>query len=141
MAARRLVAVLVVMLVLSTVAAVLVPAPRRPIGTDTTTTSSTMTRSTEPDRTRGRLVTATMHADRPRPPVKLHVGDELRLRVISTRSDQVKLDGFGLVEAVDRDAPATFDVFADHAGRFDAVLLDSHRMVGRIVVTPRRAAE
>jgi hypothetical protein len=137
MAARRLVAVLVVMLVLSTVAAVLVPAPRRPIGTDTTTTSSTMTRSTEPDRTRGRLVTATMHADSPRPPVKLHVGDQLRLRVASSRSDQVKLDGFGLVEAVDSTAPALFDIFADRRGRFGVRLLSSGRLVGRIVITRR----
>jgi hypothetical protein len=137
MAARRLVAVLVVMLVLSTVAAVLVPAPRRPIGTDSTTTSSTTTRSAEPDRTRGRLVTATMSAERSRPPVKLHVGDQLRLRVVSSRSDQVKLDGFGLVEAVDRSAPALFDIFADRRGRFGVRLLSSGRVVGRIVISRR----
>jgi hypothetical protein len=133
MAARRLVAVLIVMLVLSTVAAVLVPAPRRPIGSSTTTTSTRST-TARPAPGAGKLVTATMNTQRRRGPVNLRVGDELRLRVVSNRSDQVKIDGFGLVEAVDASAPALFDLFADHAGQFDVTLLDSGDTVGRIVI-------
>jgi hypothetical protein len=138
MAARRLVAVLVVMLVVSTIAAILVPAPRRPIGSGSTTTTATTKTKTTNEQETGKLVTATMSTAHRRPPVKLRVGDELRLRVKSIRSDQVKVGGFGLVEAVDQSAPALFDVFADHIGRFDVELVNSGKSVGGIVIRRRR---
>lgn len=136
MAARRLVAVLIVMLVLSTLAAVLVPAPRRPIGSSSTTTTTTSTTTGGTDRGRGRLVRATITVNGPRrrPPVRLRVGDELRLRVVSTRPHQVELGGFGLVEAVDRNAPALFDVFAERPGRFDVHLVSSGKTVGQLLI-------
>jgi hypothetical protein len=141
MAARRLVAVLIVMLVLSTIAAVLVPAPRRPIGSSSTTTTTRSTTTNRGD-SGGRLVTATINVNGPRrrPPVRLRVGDELRLRVVSTRPHQVVLGGFGIVEAVDRNAPALFDVFADRAGRFDVRLVSSGQSVGQVLIRGRGAA-
>ena len=137
MAARRLVAVLVVLLILSTVAAVLLPAPREPIGSSTTTTTSA---EATPSRAgaAGRLVHVRLSADRTPQTKRIHIGDELRLRVTSSRSDQVEVRGFGVVEAVNRDAAAAFDLFADRRGTFPVVLVDARRTVGRIVVAPRR---
>jgi hypothetical protein len=137
MAARRLVAVLVVLLILSTVAAVLLPAPREPIGSSTTTTTSTEATPSRPGAA-GRLVHVRFSADQAPQTKRIHIGDELRLRVTSSRSDQVEVRGFGVVEAVNRDAAATFDLFADRRGTFPVVLMDARRTIGRIVVAPRR---
>ena len=46
--------------------------------------------------------------------------------------------GFGLIDDVDRDAPARFNLFADRTGRFAVRLLDRRETVGRIVIAVRR---
>ena len=143
MAARRLVIVLALLLVVSTVAALLAPTPHRPQpGTtgSSTTTTSTATTTTATRRAAGRHVTraVTFEAAARRPPrAHLRVGDQLALRVVSTAPDQVRVNGFGLLEAVSRDAPAHFDLFADRPGTFAVRLLDARRTVGRIVVRKR----
>ena len=131
MAARRLVAVLIVLLVLSTIVAILLPAPREPIGGDSTTTTSTLDRRGRP----GRLVTRTFAAWRSGQAIRLQVGDELQLEVKARRPDQAEIRGLGLVEAVDAETPADFDVFAERPGRYPVELLEARRAVGEIRVT------
>lgn len=141
MAPRRLVAVLIVLLVFSTIAALLLPAPRQS-GTTTRSTTSRSTTTTAPSPARprpGKVVQAHIAAGAGAHPIELHVGDELRLRVIARRPDQVQLEGFGLIDAVAPDAPAQFDAFAERSGRFPVRLVEADRSVGEVVVKPRRA--
>jgi hypothetical protein len=139
MAARRLVIVLIVLLVISTVAAFLAPGPNneaRPPATIGSTPTTTTAREPPPS---GRLVRASMDSDADSPrTVRLRLGDQLSLRVSSRTSDQVELVGLGLVEAVDRDAPALFDVFADRPGSHPVLLLRSDETVGTILIERRR---
>jgi hypothetical protein len=144
MAARRLVAVLVVMLVLSTVAALLVPAPKRDTQSSTSSTTSTTTTTTSSttaaEQPPGDIVHARIDADqKAKPaPIRLAVGDELRLQVLARRPDQVELRGFGQIEAVGPHAPAVFDVFAFRPGKFDVEMVDARRTVGQVVVVRKR---
>jgi hypothetical protein len=64
-------------------------------------------------------------------------GDELLLRVRSRASDQVEVVGFGEIQPVDRFASARFDLLATRAGSFPVRLVDAHRTVARIQVSPR----
>jgi hypothetical protein len=140
MAARRLLIVLIILLVISTVAAFLAPGPNnesRPPTTIGSTPTRTTTASEPPPS--GRLVRASMDSDADSPPtVRLRVGDQLSLRVSSRASDQVEIVGLGLVEAVDRDAPALFDVFADRPGSYPVLLLRADETVGAIRIERRR---
>ena len=128
---------LVLLLVMSTVAALLAPAPRRPVnGESSTTTTTTTTTRREP--ARGQILTATMNASGARPKeVRLRVGDQLTLSVRSDASDQVRVQGFGLIEAVSRQAPARFDIFADRQGDFPVRLLQAGQVAGNLVVRRR----
>lgn len=141
MAARRLVAVLIVMLVLSTVAALLVPAPKRNTQGSTSSTTSTTTTSspTAADKRSGDIIHARIDADqKAKPaPVRLAVGDELRLQVLAQAPDQVELRGFGQIEAVGPHDPALFDVFASRPGKFAVEMVDAKRTVGQVVVVAK----
>ena len=143
MAARRLVAVLIVMLVLSTVAALLVPAPKRNTQGSSSSTTTTTTTATSPtaaaEQPSGDIVHARIVADKKAEPapIRLAVGDELRLQVLARPPDQVELRGFGQIETVGPHDPALFDVFAFRPGRFDVVLVHADRKVGEVVVRKR----
>jgi hypothetical protein len=141
MAARRLVIVLLVMLAISTLAAALVPAPRRgeDAGTNRTETGRT-SRSKEEERIpRGKLVQRSIDAAAKRPArLRVVVGDQLALLVRSPRADQVEIRTFGLIEPVSPDAPARLDVLVDRAGRFRVLLGEADRTVGTIVAQPGR---
>jgi hypothetical protein len=139
MAARRLLIVLVVLLVISTFAALLVPPP----GTDEeegetlgSAPTGTVGGAAPP---RGQLVGASIDADREKPRnVELELGDQLELVVRSRSFDQVVIGGFGLIDDVERDAPARFNLIADRTGRFAVRLLERRETVGRIVIGARR---
>jgi hypothetical protein len=139
MAPRRLLIVLVVLLAISTFAALLVPPPGNDGGEDETigsTPTGTEGRRPQP---RGVLVRASIDADRAKPrSVQLELGDQLSLEVRSRDPDQVVIAGFGLIDDVERDAPARFNLFADRTGRFAVRLLDRRETVGRIVIRARR---
>ena len=138
MAARRLVIVLIILLVISTVAAFLAPGPgddTRPPATIGSTTTTTTAREPAPS---GRLIRASIDAEPGKPQtVRLRLGDQLSLRVSSRASDQVEIVGLGLVEAVDRDGPALFDVFADRPGSYPVLLLRADKTVGTIKIERR----
>jgi len=132
MAARRLIAVMLVLLFLSSLAAALAPVERREDETSTTTT----TEPELPAATEGKLVRATLDAERaPGGRVKAAVGDQLQLKVIAPHPGTVELVGLGTTEDVDPIAPARFDVLLDvDAGRYPVRVLETERELGTIVV-------
>jgi hypothetical protein len=135
MATRRLIAALIALLVLSSVAAILVPDPDRSSRSRGSSTTRERTTSTAEPQHRGRSVHATLDArSRKNPTVVLRVGDRLTLEVVSRSFDQVEVGGFGAVEAVDRYAPAAFDLLATRPGRFEVRLVGADRVVGTIRV-------
>lgn len=135
MAARRLIIAMIALLLLSTLAAAFLPAPD---ATDTSTTSTTRERPQRPPAPAGRLIHAAVDAGARRPQaISMREGDELLLRVRSRASDQVEVRGFGEIQPVDRFASARFDLLATRAGSFPVRLVDAHRTVARIQVSPR----
>ena len=141
MAARRLIAVMLVLLFLSSLAAALAPVERQAGETSTTTTPEPQ--SETPDGG-GRIVRATLDAGAKRPgTVRARVGDQLQLRVTGPRVATIELAGLGPTADVDPLAPARFDVLLVAPGEYTVRTLQSGRPVGRIVVSPRapRAAD
>jgi hypothetical protein len=137
MAARRLVAVMLVLLFLSSLAAALAPVENRSADEDPPATPAP-TKTASDD---GELVQATVVAGALRPrPVTAHVGDQLRLRVIGSRPATVEIAAFGVTEDLDPLAPARFDLFLDRPGKFLVRVLGTGRELGRIVVRPSPGA-
>jgi hypothetical protein len=135
-AARRLIAVMLVLLFLSSLAAALAPVERQ---SDETTTATTAT-DTEPVAEQGDVVRATLDGDAKRPQrVRAKVGDQLRLRVTSDRVATVELVGLGPTEDVDPVAPALFDVLLSEAGRFEVRELGGKRQLYGTIVVSRPA--
>ena len=139
MAARRLIAVMLVLLFLSSLAAALAPVERRSEDTSTSTTDAI----TEPLATGGDLVRETLDGRRERPQrIRASVGDQLQLRVIAKRPATIQLVGLGPIEDVDPLAPALFDVLLDRKGDFPVRELGGRReLLGTIVVSPRAPKE
>jgi hypothetical protein len=135
MAARRLLIVLVILLSISTLAAIVAPPPDQGADEEEMTDTTRSRTDRRGGAARGKLVRAAMEVGEGQPStVRLEVGDQLSLRVRSRQVKQIEITGLGLVEDAERGAPARFDVFADHPGRFDVRLLGRERTVGRIVV-------
>ena len=139
MAARRLIVVMLTLLVISSVAAALVPVDR-----DRLEDSSTETTTTAPPAPRGELVREAIRADARRPArVEIKLGDQLVLRVTSTRPGEVEIPRLGELADVDPDAPARFDLLPSEPGTFRvrfielAPTVDRTRTIGRIEVSPR----
>ncbi len=133
MAARRLIAVMLVLLFLSSLAAAFAPVER-----SSETTSST-TPEPLPDLAKddGKLLRETIAPAAKRPPtIAARVGDQLQLRVEVDRPATLELVGLGDVEDADPVAPALFDVLLEEEGRFPIRVLQSRRRVGTIQVSP-----
>jgi len=125
---------MLVLLVLSSVAAALIPIDRQ---TDDETTSSSTTTTTTTAEAEGKLITRRVSSAAPKAPtIRMKVGDELRLIVTSPVPNVVEIDEFGDFENVDPNFPATFDVFPFGAGQFDVRLLDPPGLVATIDVSP-----
>ena len=142
MAARRLIAILLVLLFLSSLAAALAPVEDR-TGTESSSTStSTADAPTLPETGAGedaRVVTQSVDASATRPAlVRVRVGDRLRLRVTSRRPGTVELVGLGPAEDVGPRQPADFDVFLREEGSYPVQFLDTERDVAQIEVSPPR---
>ncbi len=138
MAARRLLIILMILLGISTVAAILAPPrPEENEGSDTGTTSTKAATTAQPG-SGGKLLRATIDAGDPQTEVvPLSTGDELELQVRSKRPDQVEIPALGLVEPVSRDAPALFDLLLEDPGDYEVVLVEADRLAGRLEVSPR----
>lgn len=135
MAARRLLILLLVLLAVSTLATLAIDPPRED---EPVTETETATRPTEltkaPDA--GRQLEAAIEAGGKKVKVlPIAVGDQLRLRVLTPRSDQVEIPALGLVEPVSASGPAIFDLLLDQPGNYAVRLIDAGRVIGRLEVT------
>jgi hypothetical protein len=138
MAARRLIAVMLVLLFLSSLAAALAPVERQNEDTSTSTTEAV----TEPAANEGDLVRVTLDARKGKArPIRAGVGDQLQLRVISKRVATIELVDLGPIEDVGPLSPARFDVLLERRGRFPVRELESERTLGMIVVSRRAPKE
>jgi len=139
MAARRLIAVMLVLLFLSSLAAALAPVdPQR----DDTSSSTTTETVPEGALAGGDLVREKLVADPKDPPrIKATVGDQLQLRVTSKRAATLELVGIGPTEDVDPAAPALFDILLERKGQIRIRELETGKVVGVVRVSPRARTE
>jgi hypothetical protein len=129
MAARRLILVMLALLVLSSIAAALIPVER-----DRLSPRETSTTRTDPAVPAGTFVHRRISAEASRPArIPLEVGDQLELVVTGKRPGQVEIPAFGEFDDVDPDFPARFDLLALEPGDF-AVRLVDRRTIARIDV-------
>jgi hypothetical protein len=127
---------MLVLLAISTLAAALVPAPgeRDPAPGERARQPQSRP-SPEPRRAGAVLTEARIDAAASRPALaRIERGDQLALEVSAPFGDQIEVAGLGLVETVDRFAPAAFDILAPRRGTFAVRALDANRVVARIVV-------
>src|SRR5215211_451109 len=128
MAARRLIIVLLVLLGMSTLAAALAPPPQS--GDEPPTTTRTAEREHRAP-ARGQLVEDTIDAESKRPQtVSVPLGDQLSLRVMSSRTGEVEIPDLGLLENVTRFDPARFDILASSRGNYEVRIVGSKHPVG-----------
>jgi hypothetical protein len=128
MAARRLLIVMLVLLGMSTLAAALAP---RPQGGDEATTTSTAAKRDHRKPAGGQLVEETFDAQAARPQrVSVPLGDQLSLRVKSSRTKEVEIPKLGLLQDVTRLDPAVFDILASSEGNYEVKVVGSKRPVG-----------
>jgi plastocyanin len=137
-AARRLLILMLVLLGVSTVAAALVPVDRNAGGDDTTTTS---TSTAEPPTGKLKKKSIDAAAEKPKT-VRVQVGDQLQLRVMSRRAGEVEIPALDELEDVDPAADAHFDLLLFETGKHEVRLVESGRRIGRIIVTsPQRRSK
>jgi len=131
MAARRLIMAMLVLLVLSTILAALIPVERDRLRDTSTTTT---TRAAEPT---GQLVHKSIAADDPTPErIELSLGDQLELTIESPKlADQIEIPAFGQFTDVDPDFPARFDLLMVETGSFPVRLVEAGRVIARIDVS------
>lgn len=118
MAARRLVALLVALLVLSTVAATLVPVSETSDDETSSSTTTTSTSTTEAATASDDLIERRLALDPDRETIELEAtaGDRLQLTVTAERTTEVRVDPLGLIRAVAEGAPARFDLILREPG-------------------------
>jgi len=149
LAARRLIAILLVLLFLSSLAAALAPVQRTGKSASTTTTTEGSTTQAIPgppmlpSATAGvapRLLQQSVDASRDRAPtIKARVGDQLQLRVTSRTPGTVELVGIGPTEDVGAQQPAFFDVLLRKGGSYRVRFLDTGREIALIEVANPKA--
>lgn len=155
MAARRLLIVMLILLGLSTLAAALVP-PRSLRGGATTATTPTQRTVTAPPTvppggqdvpvkfTVGpktvQVVACRPSTDRRRC-APIVIGDQLSLEIHSRVADELEIPAFGLVKAVDPEAPAFFDLLPESPGTYAINFASNGRPAAQIKVMPRGAAK
>lgn len=121
---------MVALLLISSVAAALVPAPRDEVPTETAPATET--------RASGEFVARTLRAAASKPQkIEIELGDQLSLRVTSKVVDEVEIPALGELADVDPDAPAHFDLLPFEPGTYAVRMRSSGNVVGRIVVRGR----
>ncbi len=130
MAARRLIAVLIMLLVISSLAAAL--APERPSESDTTETETTT--APEPARDPSDVLSEVIPPEPEKPVViKTRIGDQLQLQVEAAGPIGVEILTLGLTSFAAPGAPARFDLLLRAAGN-NPVALEDGTVVARIRV-------
>lgn len=131
MAARRLIFVMIVLLLASSIAAALVPIPEGVRDQATTTTAPTATLS-------GDLLEQTLRADAAKlRRIRTQVGDQLALTVTGSRHDLVEIAGLGRLEDLAPGSPARFNLLFEEPGTYTVRLVEVGRAIGQIEVMPR----
>jgi hypothetical protein len=129
---------MVALLVITSVAAALVPVERRT--RDSSSSTQTTPPTVEQTSPSGTLHRETLRASAKKPQkITIRLGDQLELRVTSSKAtDQVAIPSLGELEDVEPDAAAHFDLLPFEPGRYAVDLVEAERPVGFIVVRPRR---
>ena len=141
MAARRLIAILLVLLFLSSLAAALAPVPE---GVNSTSTDSAET-TTGPEPAapsdgadkpfEPRLISQSVDSRAEKEPlIRATEGDQLELRVTSWRPGTLELGGLGPTADVGPRQPALFDVLLREEGSYPVRFLGTDREIARIEV-------
>ena len=144
MAARRLIAILLVMLFLSSLAAALAPVEQDGGGTstDSASTPSTAELPAQPasPASKPQVIDRRIDASRATSPViRAAPGDQLQLRITSQSSGTVEIAGIGPTEDVGPAQPAFFDVLLRDPGEYPVRFLETRREIARISVSPAPA--
>ncbi len=142
MAARRLIAILLVLLFLSSLAAALAPVQR---GIESTSTTGTQTTTAEAEPappeaggTEPRRITQSVDASAKRLAViRARPGDQLELRVTSRKSGTIELARIGPTEDVGPRQPALFDVLLRTEVVYPIRFLETRRTIAEIRVVGR----
>lgn len=130
---------MIVMLILSSLAAALVPV--RDSDEETSSTVSTTIPSTPPPGP-GETVEDRIDAGAEEPKtIRIALGDQLALEVAHSEPGEVSIPDLDEVDAVEPGTPAHFDLLPTSAGTYDVRLLDPDVSVGEIIVGPRKPTE
>jgi hypothetical protein len=142
MAARRLLIVMLVLLGLSTLAAALVP-PRTTEDEDATTGTTAQTEPVPAKRPAGGSFVPGVVAIEPKgiSLLSVNAGDQVQLAVCWSKSDEVEVPSFGLVDPVAPAKPARFDLLFEEPGTYGVKLVSADRVVARIKVGQPRPAD
>jgi hypothetical protein len=153
MAARRLLIVMLILLGLSTLAAALVPQHALRGGTTTGTTVTQTTESTTTPTSDNRALSAKILVGKKVPVVAgpvcakrkprcepIHVGDQLTLKVFSTKQAELEIPVFGLIGVADQNSPALFQLLLDEPTRVGVLFTSDHTVAARIEVLSAKAA-
>jgi hypothetical protein len=136
-AARRLILVMLALLVLSSIAAALIPVQRERVPPRESTTAEPKKPTIVP----GTFVHETISADaNEAPTIRIRVGDQLGLTVTTKHPGSVEIPGFGEFDYVDPSFPARFDLLALEAGSFPVKLVDK-RTIATIKVAARAQSD
>lgn len=138
MAARRLVIVMIVLLVISTVVAIIAPQPAKRLADETSAPVTTPERE-DPgwaDHKTGNHLHSVVNTDRGEIPKRIValVGDRLRLEVKGGPGRTVAIPDLGLLETQSRTAPAAFELYFDQVGGYEVIDVDSGERLALIVV-------
>lgn len=139
MAPRRLLALMIGLLLFSSVITALLPSGKRDSldTTDPTNGSQLPVPQLPKD---GILLRETIRAGSgKRPVIDANVGDQLALTVTGREPSTIELQGLGATADVDPDAPARFNVSLLDTGTFAIRELGTGRRVGEIRVTSRES--
>lgn len=143
MAARRLIAILLVLLFLSSLAATLPLVEQTGDAGSTTSTGATATSGADsttlsgPSADEPQLIRQSIDSSLEEAPVvRASVGDQLQLRVTSQRPGTIELVGIGPTEDVGAQQPAFFDVLLRTDGTFPVRFLGTKREIALIEVAP-----
>lgn len=128
---------MLVLLLLSTLAAAFLPTPHKNRATPVHKRKqqpNTSGHASRPTNTGLLLVSRMRISNRPPKTVRIERGDELRLEVAAPFGDDVEIPALGLTGAVTPFAPAQFDLLASKIGTFPVRTVDSGRPGGRLLV-------
>ena len=140
MAARRLIAILLVLLFLSSLAAALAPVQEGVQSDSSTSTTAEAPPPPAPADGEPRVVSRALEAPAERPVrVRVRVGDRLELKVTSQRAGTVEIAGLGPTEDVGPRQPAFFDLLLREVETYPVRFLGAEEPdFARIVVSSPR---